>query len=123
MKDEDITEVRGEPIAVDLNNDCVMCATMIKWLREAWPEDKLNELPDMQPHERAPVLKVHGEQGDFMPFCQMCARLYMQVMNVFHQERQAREGEEQKAMVATVKQKIVTPPRQIVLPGQPGFKT
>lgn len=108
--------------ASNAENECLMCVTMIEWLREAWPEEALADLPDMRPHERKPGLKVHSGQTEWMPFCDMCRAIYMQAMSVFHAERQAREGQEQTPLKARVNQQIVAPSKQIVLPGQPGFK-
>jgi hypothetical protein len=102
---------------------CLLCATFIEWLREAWPEDKLAELPAFEPRAAAPILKIHSEQADHMPFCDACARIYMQAMSLFHRERLEREGKQETPLKARVEQQIVAPRKQIVLPGQPGFKS
>lgn len=120
--DAENNEVREIAIEVE-QDECLMCVTMIEWLREAWPEEHLADLPDLRPHERKPILKIHSAQAEHMPFCEMCSRIYMQVMSVYHQERQAREGQEQTPLKARQERGIATPNKTIVLPGQPGFKT
>jgi hypothetical protein len=101
---------------------CLMCGLFIDWLREAWPADKLEELPAFVPRPAAPILKIHGEQADYMPFCEACSRWYMQAMSQFHRERLKREGQEVTDLKARVEQKLVAPVKQIVLPGMPGFR-
>jgi hypothetical protein len=113
--------------AADLTHEgdkqpCMMCETFLEWLRQAWPESHLEELPEFLPREAKPIVKIHNEQAAAMPFCLECSRFFMAAMSQFHKERQAREGQEETALRARVEQQIVTPNKSIVLPGQPGFR-
>jgi hypothetical protein len=102
-------------------NACLFCLTVIDWLYEAWPEEHLAERPEFLPRERKPLVRIHREQADPMPFCEACSHMFMAMLSQFHKERQEREGKEATPLKARVEQKIVTPAKQIVLPGQPGF--
>jgi len=106
-----------EPVA------CVLCEALIDWLEDAWPEDKLNELPAFLPRSAQEVVKIHNDQQGFMPFCPPCSQFFLQAMAQFHRERQAREGQEETALRARVGAGIATPVKTILKPGDPGFRT
>lgn len=113
----------AETVQVPADNDCLFCETMIQWLREAWPVEHIAELPEFLPRKRKPMVRIHNEQADAMPFCEICSKMYMAILGQFHLERQQREGQEPTALRARVEQQLVTPKKQLLLPGMPGFKS
>ena len=102
-------------------NECIFCLTVIDWLYEAWPEDKLDERPDFRPREIKPMVRIHNDQANPMPFCEACGHVFMAMLGQYHRERQEREGKEATPLRARVEQQIVTPAKTILKPGDPGF--
>ena len=42
---------------------CLFCLTMLDWLREAWPEEHLAELPHFEPRQAKPIVRIHNPAG------------------------------------------------------------
>lgn len=122
-------EIKVEPHPLDAilsdppEGSCLFCLTMLDWLREAWPEGHLAELPHFEPRQAKPIVRTHNQQADAMPFCETCSKMYMAMLGQFHRERQEREGQEPEPLRARVSQSIATPSKTILKPGDPGFGT
>jgi hypothetical protein len=111
----------GAPAPAADAPECIFCLTVIDWLYEAWPEEHVDERPDFRPRRVVPLVRIHREQADPMPFCEVCSKLFMAMLGQFHKERQEREGQEATPLRARVEQQIATPVKTILKPGDPGF--